>query len=216
DGRLALAVGDVAGKGLAAAQAVGGLRHALRAYGLEGSRSPGEVLTLVDHFAAALGIPDVMATMLLVVLDPRTGRVEWASAGHPPPLCLPADGPATLLEGRPGPPLGVDEEGVPALHHGLLREGDGLLLFTDGLVERRGEALDTGLRRLAAAAAAAGAVPLPVLLDALLPMAPRPLEDDVTTLVVRRVAREVREAANAASTITVPAASAAPLHSGAV
>lgn len=202
-GRLALAVGDVAGKGLQAAQAVGALRAALRAYAIEDA-APATVLTRLDRFAGIAGTSrsgDPMATMLLAVLDPATGTVEWASAGHPPPLLL-GSAPA-FLEGAPGAPLGYEGEDARAVPHVMhLAEGEALLLFSDGLIERRGEALDAGMRRLARAAVAAGGVALPVLLDAVLPIAPRPLQDDVTALVVRRTPGRGAEEAQRA---TVPA-----------
>lgn len=184
DGRLALCVGDVAGKGLAAARATGGLRSAMQAIALE-DPAPGRVLGSMDRFAAG-NAP--MATLLLAVLDPRTGEIEWASAGHPPPLRLAADGTGAFLAGAPGVPLGTERAGnaEPAVHRATLGRGEGLLLFSDGLIERRGEGLDTGMRRLAEAAREAAGTSLPALLDALLPIVPRPLQDDVTALVVRR------------------------------
>ena len=189
DGRLLLCVGDVAGKGLTAAQAIGGLRSALRAYAFE-NPTPAQVLGRLDRFAAAAGVHAPMATMLLAIVDPATGVVEWASAGHPPPLRVSAGGEVAYLEGAPGAPLSCDEDlGAPTTHRELLADGDSLLLFSDGLIERRGESLDEGMRRLAGAAGAAGRVPLPILLDTLMPLAARPLQDDVTALVVRRAPR---------------------------
>ncbi len=155
EGRLALVVGDVGGHGLDAAMTMGQLRTAVRAYALEG-HPPHRVLELVDAFLQRLDA-DGYATCLYLVLEPATGAVEWCSAGHPGPVLVARGGGehdeivTTLADEGRVPSLGVP---VPAaLRAGtgraVLPPGSRLLLFTDGLVERRGESLEVGLERLA-------------------------------------------------------------------
>ena len=101
DGRVALVVGDVVGHGLRAAAMMGQLRNAFRAYGLAES-SPAEVMARVNRLVMS-GEEEVMATVLYLVLDRETGEVAFASAGHPPPLVLAADG-GRVPRGRPRGP----------------------------------------------------------------------------------------------------------------
>jgi len=183
---LALAVGDVGGHGLPAAAVMGQLRIALRAYLGEGHR-PATALGLLHDLFSDLE-PDLIATACCLTLDgigePVTD-LRWASAGHPPPLLRPADGTPTYLEASPAPPVGAPGGGPPEERRHILRAGSTLVLYTDGLVERRGRSLDDGLRDLAAAAAAGPRDPDALcdhLLDALLPA--RTPEDDVALLAL--------------------------------
>jgi serine phosphatase RsbU (regulator of sigma subunit) len=148
DGRVCLVVGDVVGHDLPAAAVMGQLRHTLRAYALEDA-SPAEVLRRVNR-AAYLNDQSDLATCIVAVLDPATMRLEWSSAGHLPPLLVRAAGVGTLLAGEPGPPLGVTTEGDFPRHHVRLGPSDTLLLYSDGLVERRGTPIDSGLAELQA------------------------------------------------------------------
>ncbi|SFP70142.1 PAS domain S-box-containing protein [Geodermatophilus dictyosporus] len=149
-GRVAVAVGDVVGQGPAAAAVMGQLRSALSAALLQGS-PPAAALELLDRFAARL--PGARAsTAACLVLDCETGSVRWARAGHLPPLLL-ADGTATLLEDGAGAVLGAPGRRPYTEGSTVVAPGATLLLYTDGLVERRGESLDTGLERLTATAA---------------------------------------------------------------
>lgn len=146
DGRLAVAVGDATGHGLPAARVMGSLRNALRAYALLGE-GPGAVLGRLDQLLASLA-PEAMATVVYLEIDPVSGRGVWSSAGHPPPLWWSRD--CTRLDDTVDidPPLGC-LECLPATERPLhLRDGEGMLLYTDGLVERRGESISRGLRRL--------------------------------------------------------------------
>jgi sigma-B regulation protein RsbU (phosphoserine phosphatase) len=179
-GRLGLAIGDVAGKGLNAAAAMGQVRAALHAYALEHDE-PGSVLDRLDRFVAAM---DVTATAMLVIVD-GDGEMAIASAGHPPAVLLDAAG-ATLITGALGPPLGAAVDGRGQERH-RLGAGARMLLYTDGLVERRDERLDVSLEALRAVAA--GAPPdLDELCDRVLAaMAPAgEWPDDVALLAVRR------------------------------
>jgi anti-anti-sigma factor len=146
--RVAIAVGDVVGQGPAAAAVMGQLRSALSTALLQGC-GPAAALEVLDRFAARL--PGALATSAAcLVVDGRAGAVRWAGAGHPPPLLVGAGG-ARSLDGG-GAVLGVPGRAPYAEESAPLRAGDTLLLYTDGLVERRGELLDTGLERVCAAA----------------------------------------------------------------
>jgi serine phosphatase RsbU (regulator of sigma subunit)/anti-sigma regulatory factor (Ser/Thr protein kinase) len=150
DGRMGLAMGDVVGHGLGAASLMGQLRHAARAYALEG-HSPPVVLDRLDRLVRSLPGAQ-MATLLYVVADPDLRRVRFASAGHVPPLIVGRDGKARFVEGTPNPPLGVFES---TGHDELTVEldpGSTIVLYTDGLVEERGESIDAGLEALRRAA----------------------------------------------------------------
>jgi sigma-B regulation protein RsbU (phosphoserine phosphatase) len=148
-GQVWLVAGDVAGHGLRAAVVMGRLRSAIRSYALLGG-SPAEVLTLTDrklqHFE-----PGEMVTVVCVTLVAPYDRVHVSSAGHPPPVLATPGQPAVF--GRSFPtnlPLGVssgqrDNATFPLVAGGVL------LLYTDGLIERRGEQLDQGLERLRSA-----------------------------------------------------------------
>jgi PAS domain S-box-containing protein len=148
--RIAITVGDVVGQGPAAAAVMGQLRTVLTGALWQG-RTPAAALELLDEFAA--WIPGARAsTAACLILDWSTGHVCWARAGHPPPLLV-VNGEPRYLDGQGhGPVLGV--AGRPPFTEGVAVIGAGatLILYTDGLVERRGEVVDEGLARLATAA----------------------------------------------------------------
>jgi PAS domain S-box-containing protein len=150
DGRIGLAMGDVVGHGLGAAALMGQLRHAARAYALEG-HSPPEVLDRLDKLVR--GLPGAqMATLLYLVVDADLSTLRFASAGHVPPLVVGRDGEPRFLAGAPNPPLGVfDSSGHKELT-AELEPGSTVVLYTDGLVEERGVSIDTGLEALRQAA----------------------------------------------------------------
>jgi CheY-like chemotaxis protein len=148
DGRLLVAIGDVAGHSLHAATVMAELRHAVRAYAVEG-HPPGAVLELVNRFMRTV-LPAESATLCLFTLEPGTGRIRMASAGHPPPLLHTAEG-THYLETR-GPLLGINAP-RPADMEFTLPPGGSLVLYTDGLIERRDADLDVGLAVLAECAA---------------------------------------------------------------
>lgn len=154
-GRLAAIVGDVAGHGHVAASSMGQLRNALRAI-LVRTESPAESVAELDT-VARWTLPDQYATVLVAVVDLETGEVEYASAGHLPPLVLDADNASTW--GRPlgTPPLGVLDS-LPASRRVTVPPGGGLALFSDGLVERRTEAIVVGVERLQSALASGAGV----------------------------------------------------------
>jgi PAS domain S-box-containing protein len=153
DGRVALVVGDVAGHGLRAAASMGQLRNAFRAYGLIES-SPAEVVARINRLVMT-GVEQVMATVLYLVLDRETGEVAFSAAGHPPPLVIGPDGPR-FLEGGRSVPIGAADAAVFREATAILPPGSAILLYTDGLVERRDTPLHQRLDELAAVAGSAG------------------------------------------------------------
>ena len=148
--RVAVVVGDVVGHGATAAAVMGQLRSALAAYLLDG-HSPAAALERLDRFAAP-GPGLAGSTCVCLVVDCATGSLCWASAGHPPVLLLEPEGPRYLDEGG-GTVLGVDGRPPYRQAEAVIAPGSSVLLYTDGLVERRGEVLDEGQERLARAAA---------------------------------------------------------------
>ncbi|MFI6077658.1 SpoIIE family protein phosphatase [Actinoplanes sp. NPDC051343] len=147
DGRLLVAIGDVAGHSLHAATVMAEVRHAVRAYAVEG-HSPAAVLDLVNRFMRTV-LPQDSATLCLLTLDPATGVIRLASAGHLPPLLRTDDG-VHFIEAH-GPLLGINAA-RPAEAELVLPPGGTLVLYTDGLVERRDADIDVGLGLLAKAA----------------------------------------------------------------
>ena len=153
DGRVALVVGDVAGRGIDAAAGMGQLRGGLRAYA-GAPIDPAEALEQLDGFMLGLGGVD-FATVALAQLDPATGEVALSLAGHPPPVIRRADGSAGVHEVPAGPPIGVAGPRRRPTVALRLEPGEVMLLYTDGLIERRGTLIDERIARLAAAVAAA-------------------------------------------------------------
>lgn len=184
-GRLGVVLGDVAGSGIRAASTMGQLRSVTRAYALgdDGSREPGEVLTRLNRYRLALDEPELF-TALYAIIDPGNGSIAWANAGHPPPLLLSSSA-TSFLEG--GDALMGVEDGVYQTRHESIARLDTLLLYTDGLIERRGESLDVGLERLARAAASGPEDPAELCAHVLRELAPAgdQRQDDVTAVVVK-------------------------------
>jgi hypothetical protein len=182
DGGRALVVGDCVGHGLAAATAMGQLRSASRALLLDG-HPPAEVVRAMDLFARSVPNGDC-ATMACAVIDLAARTLTYACAGHLPPLLVRA-GTARWLEGGRNGPL--------AFHAGDWTEaqtdvesGDVIVLFTDGLVERRAEIIDRGLDRLRVAVEAHADEPVEAIANALLAeLVDERTSDDVVLLVKR-------------------------------
>lgn len=145
-GRTLLMIGDVAGHDAGAAVAMGQIRAAARA--LAPTHEPARLLQELDRFVTATPSP-TMVTAAAVLLDPENDSLTYALAGHPPPL-LRRPGSAVTRLGRGGPPMGV-ATATRAQRTVELATGSTLVLYTDGLVERRGEGIYAGLDRLAAA-----------------------------------------------------------------
>ncbi len=145
DGLIGLAIGDVAGHGPQAAATMGQVRMALRAYVVQ-DPSPVSVMSGVHQLVSHLPLPE-MVTLMYLVLEPASGTLRFANAGHPPPLVLGGGG-SRYVEGEVSPPLGVTAEAHFTETRLDLRAGETLLLYTDGLVERREESIQVGLDRL--------------------------------------------------------------------
>ncbi|MEA2275786.1 MAG: hypothetical protein QOC78_746 [Solirubrobacteraceae bacterium] len=182
-GRLGLVIGDVAGRGVAAAARMGQLRSVARAYAIEG-HAPAEVLGRLNLYHQALRADD-MTTLVYAVVEPDLGRLRLVNAGHPPPaLAVPGSAPR-LLEGS-CPALGIAEICDPPEIVVDFPPGATLALFTDGLVERRDESIDCGLARLLdALGGARGDVDDHREAVIAACVGPAAVDDDVTALFVR-------------------------------
>jgi anti-sigma regulatory factor (Ser/Thr protein kinase) len=148
-GRVALVVGDVAGHGVSAAITMGRLRTALNTLTML-ELPPGETLQRLDELMHELGRTEPhFATCVYAVYDSVDGTCEVASAGHLAPLLVRPDGSSEFLDVAPAPPLGVGTS--PIISRTLkIEDGSLLMMYTDGLVERRNEDIDEGLARLRA------------------------------------------------------------------
>jgi len=155
DGGLALTIGDVSGHGVEAASLMGRLRDALRAAALEGEDIAPATERVDRMMQSQRPGDDSIATALFAVLGADGADLHFASAGHPPPLVVRPDGSADYLEGGLSTPLGVAANGRRAAADARLEPGSLLLLYTDGLVERRDASISAGMARLASAARAA-------------------------------------------------------------
>ena len=182
DDDLMLVIGDVVGKGVRAAAAMGQLRNALRAYVLEGY-DPGEALTRLNRLVHSAGSGS-FATVLCLGFSPRTGRIRYASAGHPSPLLIRGDDVAFLHDRALGPPIGAIPGTVYPAAEGELAPGNRLLLYTDGLIEDRSAGIDAGLGQLRADATTR-AEHVADLVDAVMArVAGRSRHDDVAVLAL--------------------------------
>ncbi|MFE1575042.1 ATP-binding SpoIIE family protein phosphatase [Streptomyces fradiae] len=186
-GRTALVIGDVMGRGVRAAAVMGQLRTAVRAYARL-DLPPHEVLQLLDGLAAEIDASQI-ATCVYAVHDPNEGRLVYASAGHLPILVRDEDGTVRRAADPTGPPLGtggwLHTSGTIALP-----PGSTAVLYTDGLVERRGEDIDEGVAALERALSGASGSPQ-VVCDRLLRSLGVTAEhdDDVAVLVLQHPSR---------------------------
>jgi PAS domain S-box-containing protein len=186
DGKLAVAMGDVMGKGLTAAAGMGRVRNALRALALTDPR-PAAVLAGLDRLFIATELEEQVTTVAYLVVDPETGDGMAGNAGHLPPLLLSTTAPPRLDETEAGTPLGWAS---PRRQYQFsLPPGNTAVLYSDGLVENRKRGLDKGLDELVAVAAAAApgvaedpAQLLDYLVDRMLTGYEQ--DDDVTVLVL--------------------------------
>ncbi|KUI17627.1 histidine kinase [Mycobacterium sp. GA-1285] len=188
DGRIALIVGDCVGHGLTAATVMGQLRSACRALLLE-HPGPAAALTALDRFAARL--PGARCTTAFcAVLDPDTGELLYSSAGHPPPVLILPDGTSRLLDDASVTPLGLPFDHIRPEGRQVIPPRATLLLYTDGLVERRRESLDKGIRRAVDVLESHSATALDDLADEIMTQLTPGLgyQDDVALMLYRQPA----------------------------
>lgn len=150
DDRLAVAVGDVMGKGVLAAAGMGRVRNALRALALNDPR-PAAVLAGLDRLFAATEDEEQFTTVAYAVIDPETGQGVLSNAGHPPPLLLGGERPARLSTAEPGTPLGWPSQRQQTSFS--IETGNTVVFYSDGLVENRRRGVDAGLAELVTVAA---------------------------------------------------------------
>jgi len=185
DGATVLTIGDVAGHDLPAAVTMSQMRNMLRGLALDRQEPPGEILGRLDLAVQTLR-PEFTGTCVLARVErrgPGRFRLHYAVAGHPPPLLIGADGTARYLNGGRSPMLGADPDPRPGSAVEPLPPGATLLLYTDGLVERRTEDLGTGLERLRRHASDLAGAPLEVCCDTLLDRLPDADGDDDVAMV---------------------------------
>jgi sigma-B regulation protein RsbU (phosphoserine phosphatase) len=187
-GQLWIVVGDVAGHGLHAAVVMGRIRSALRAYTLI-DEPPERVLDLVDRKVNHFEI-GTMATVACAVIDPPYDTMTLAVAGHPPPAIAVPGRPASLVEVEVSPPIGTSLACPSRASTTIpLAPGSVVAFYTDGLVERRGEAIDVGLERLRKAISQGppDRVAREIMRDLIGTTVPR---DDIALVVMRRADTE--------------------------
>lgn len=182
ENRYVLGLGDVVGHGLQAAAAMGQMRTAFAA--LAPTLSLEDLVERLSRFAMDVHGAQY-STMVVADFDPTTGALRVVSAGHVPPVIRRVD---TSVEQLPdgGPPLGIDVGAGRTVVEDVLRPGDTLIMYTDGLVERRDECIDVGLLRLAAALTSTGSTSGQLMPIALFNALGRPRADDVAVLALVR------------------------------
>ena len=199
DGSTVLIIGDVVGHDTAAAATMGQLRGLLRGIATSSDGGPARMLSSLDRSMARLRL-DALATAAVACFEQteedrarRLTRMRWSSAGHPPPFTISAGGEVAMLDRPPEIMLGVDPTARRTEHVAVLGAGTTVLLYTDGLIERRDSDLDTGLDRLGAALSELAPLALQPLCDQLLErlVQGRP-SDDVALVAIRLYPEERR------------------------
>jgi len=189
DGRLAVTLGDVTGHGIEAAADMAMAKFVFRSLAREHSE-PSDFLQSANDVVVGEIAPGKFITMVYVVIDPRTGGVAVAGAGHPPPRIVRVDGSIAPLDAR-GLVLGVERGQHYAEVHGQLERGDVVVLYTDGVIEARRDGVLYGLERLDNLLAARTSLSPGELAQAVLDdcraFAEGELADDCAVVVVRRV-----------------------------
>lgn len=184
-GRCVAVIGDVMGRGVDAAAAMAQVRTLVRAYAVH-DPTPQVVLGKVDAYFAAFDLAQLV-TVVYCLIDPASGEIQLINAGHLPPIVADATGSRTL-ESPGGLPLGVLPTPPRHVTTLTLEPGASLVAITDGLVERRGEDIDTGLERVVEAVADVAALPAGAVLNRVLAagVGAAVHDDDVTVLVLHR------------------------------
>jgi PAS domain S-box-containing protein len=145
--RFAVGVGDVVGHGLEAAAVMGMLRSVLNA-AIRALERPAHALEVLGLYARSME-GALNSTAVKAMVDPQSGLIIYSNSGHPPPALVHPDGQCELLDQVIDPPLGARPQHVPCSQAGqTFTPGDTLVLYTNGLIERRGEDFDMGLSRL--------------------------------------------------------------------
>ncbi len=187
-GRVGLSIGDVVGHDLAAAAIMGQLRNLLRACACEPDQDPAQVLQRLDRLIDGLGITEFATAVYADVSRPVAGgaavSLRWSNAGHPAPALLRPDGTVVLLDEAADLPLGIDPAAARQVHETRLELGSTLVLYTDGLVERRDEAIDVTQGELLQCLREHGSTPIEQLADLLLGVV-QEQADDVALLAIR-------------------------------
>ena len=189
-GRIAFVIGDVVGRGVLAASVMGEIRTALRAYMVQGHELT-KVVSMLNELLVSMG-RSRGATLSILELDPAAEELEAVTAGHLPPLLIEPDGHTRLLEQPPGLPVGVRIGHDYQACRYPFPTGSRLLLYTDGLIERRDESIDEGFQRLTVAAQAAAQRTDSSFADRVYRalIDETPLEDDVALLAVEALPLE--------------------------
>jgi serine phosphatase RsbU (regulator of sigma subunit) len=211
DGATVLVIGDVMGHDIEAAAAMGQVKTLVRGIAYDRLEEPAEVLRRVDHALVGLAVP-AMATALVCRVEQEAGdresglrRLRWSTAGHPDPMLLLADGTVIDLTAPVGPPLGIGWLGHRVDGLTTLPPDSTLLLFTDGLFERRGVPLDDGRAQVRDIVAGSADLSLDALCDRLLAeMLGEGAEDDVAVLAVRAHPVDARRPLEAGPEILPP------------
>jgi GAF domain-containing protein/anti-sigma regulatory factor (Ser/Thr protein kinase) len=181
---VGVAIGDVVSRGVRAAAVMGQMRTALRAYALDGD-GPGHVLDRLDRLIRGLGERE-MATVGYAVLDPVRPVLRLALAGHLPPLLVSPSGETRTLDAISSRPIGVTAARRYEEVEIELEPGDTVVLYTDGLVERRGEPIDDGIAALVEIAAGLAGRGAEEICDRLLSASgAEAVADDVAILAIR-------------------------------
>jgi serine phosphatase RsbU (regulator of sigma subunit) len=218
DGATVLAIGDVVGHDTRAAAAMGQVRGLLRGIGYSSGGSPAAVLTELDRAMHGLAL-DTMATALVARLEQDDAdlgegvtRFRWSSAGHPPPAVLTEDGDAYLLDGDSVDLLlGVAPGRERSEHVAVLHRSDTVLLYTDGLIERRDRDVDAGTKELVTVLQECADLSLDELCDRVLQrLFLSDAEDDVAMLAVRLFPQDEERPAEAGPQVVPPTIEPSP------
>ena len=211
DGATMLVIGDVVGHDTAAAAAMGQVRGLLRGIAFTTEQGPADVLTRLDAAIEGLQV-GTTATAVVARLEQSPEEMErgithlrWSNAGHPPPMSISPTGEVLVLAGVEADLLlGIDPHSPRVESRVTLDRGATVLLYTDGLVERRGQSLDVGLGRLREALVELADLPLAELCDALLERLLPPTRDDDVAMVAVRLHRQDRPRPPEAGPTSVP------------
>ena len=183
DGSAVVAIGDVAGHGLRAAAGMMRICCALRGLSVTGL-PPHRQLCCLNRLICSDECPERVVSAVVCVLDKERPALAWAQAGHPPPLLI-SGGAARFLDPPGGQLLGADPAATYSLGSADLKPGDIVLLYTDGLVERRGRDITDGLDALLSAGTAVGCPTTAEVVDSVLTRLAPPGHDDVCLVAIK-------------------------------